>query len=297
MDIDQLRTFLAVLEHRSFSRAAEALRVGQSTVSFHVKALETAAAARLLDRRGGRVSPTASGRVLRRYAERVVGLRDEALARLRQEERGESGQVRIAASTIPAEYLLPPVLAKLRRERPAVAITVEVSDSRKAVAAVLAEECDVALVGAPVRDKRLAGSVFAHDEVILVGTPRAPFFPSGAISGRDLQHLPLVVREEGSGTREAIAALLARRGASVQGLPASIQVGSTEAARRCALHGVGLTFLSRHAVAEDLRAGRLRVVRLPGTPVRRRLHAVWLRSVTLPAAARLLLRLLVRAYR
>ena len=103
MEIDQLRTFLSVLDHGGFSRAAEALRVGQSTVSFHVKALETAVGARLLDRRRGRVRATPAGRLLARYALKLVALRDEALARLRDEEAGERGRVRVAASTIPAE--------------------------------------------------------------------------------------------------------------------------------------------------------------------------------------------------
>src|SRR5438128_1730390 len=103
MEIDQLCTFLAVLEHGNFSRAAESLRLGQSTVSFHIKALESAVGARLIDRGGRGVRPTAAGRLLRRYATRLVALRDEALARLRTEEKGESGHLVIAASTIPAE--------------------------------------------------------------------------------------------------------------------------------------------------------------------------------------------------
>ncbi|MBI3722781.1 LysR family transcriptional regulator [bacterium] len=83
MEIDQLRTFVGILEHGSFSRAAEAMHLTQSTVSFHLKALERATKTRLLDRSRGKVRLTASGRVLRRYASRILTLRDEALAELR----------------------------------------------------------------------------------------------------------------------------------------------------------------------------------------------------------------------
>src|SRR5262245_48995833 len=100
MEIDQLRTFVAVLEHASFSRAGKALRIGQSTVSFHVKALESAVGARLCDRRGTRVRATGAGRVLRRYATRILALRAEAIEHLRGEERGEKGEVRVAASSV-----------------------------------------------------------------------------------------------------------------------------------------------------------------------------------------------------
>lgn len=292
MEIDQLRTFLAILEHGSFSRAAQALKLGQSTVSFHLKALEQVIGTKVLDRLGGRVRATATGTLLKRYAHRIVSLREEALAGLRAQERGESGHVTVAASTIPAEHLLPPVLAQFRKRHPGVTVTVDVLDSRKATAALLAEGCDLALVGSRVRDKRVACTPFAEDEVVLVGCSPNPFAPSGHLTPLDLAQLPLIVREEGSGTRGTVAALLARRTALHDGRPTTIQVGSTEMARRCVLQGLGLTFISRRAVEEDLCAQRISLVVFPGTPVRRRFHIARLRSVTLPTAARALIRLL-----
>lgn len=286
-DLDRLRTFLAVLEHRSFSRAAEALRVTQSTVSFHVKALEAQTGGRLLDRTGGRVRPTATGRVLERYARRIVALGDEALARVRAEERGTEGHVRVAASTIPAEYLMPRALVRFRERHPNVAVTIEVSDSRRAAAAVLAEECDFAVVGARVRDKRLVETAFADDEIVLVGPSPNPWAPRGRLALEELAGVPLLLREEGSGTHEAVAAILAKAPPL-----APIRTGSTEAVKRCAAAGLGLAFLSRLAVADDLRGGRLAVIALPGTPVRRRFYTLRLRSATPPAAAQSLMSML-----
>jgi DNA-binding transcriptional LysR family regulator len=296
MDVDQLRTFLTVLEHGSFSHAAEALRIGQSTVSFHIKALETAAGARILDRRGGRVRPTATGAVLRRYAQRIVTLRDEALVRLRAEETGQAGRLTIAASTIPGEYLLPPVLARFVTAHPRVAVTVEVSDSRKAIAQLVAHECDVALVGARARDKRIVYAPFAEDEVVLVGRASDPITVR-RLSAGDLDKVRIIVREEGSGTRQAVSAFLARHAASREDVPVRLQAGSTEAAKRCALQGIGLALVSRHAVAEDLDGGRLRVVSTPGLPVRRIFYAARLRSTTLSAAASALRDLLIQKTR
>jgi DNA-binding transcriptional LysR family regulator len=297
MEIDQLRTFLAVHEHGSFSRAAEAVHLSQSTVSFQIKALETAVGSRLLDRRGGRVRPTDTGRLLRRYAQRIVSLREEALARTRAEEEGQAGRITIAASTIPAEYLLPPALARLRRTHPGVQVVVQVSDSRRAGLALLAQECDLALVGSRLRDRRLVCAPFAEDEVLLVGPSPNPFAPSGRLGPKQLARVPLVLREEGSGTREAVAAILARRDAAGGAAPAAVQVGSTEAAKRCVLAGLGLTFISRRAVADELAAGRLRAVAVPGTPVRRTFHAARLRAVTPSAAARAFWDVLVRKNR
>lgn len=278
MELDQLVTFLAVLEHGSFSRAGQAIHVGQSTVSFHIKALETSVGARLLDRGGGRVRATESGRVLRGYAQRLVSLRKEALARLSAEESGEAGRVDIAASTIPAEYLLPPLLATFRKAHPKVSVVVDVSDSRKAIASVIAQECDFALVGAQTRDKRILYLPFASDEIVLVAPTVGPFAHE-----TDVTAMPMVLREEGSGTRQAVAAMLARRAANDDD-QAWIQIGSTEAARSCVIHGVGATFISRRAIAREAADGRLRIVPLAGAPIRRRFHVARLRSAT-PAAA------------
>jgi DNA-binding transcriptional LysR family regulator len=291
MELDQLVTFLAVLEHGSFSRAGEVIHVGQSTVSFHIKALETAVGARLIDRGGRRVRPTEAGRVLRGYAQRIVSLRTEALARLRVEESGQGGRIGIAASTIPAEYLLPPLLAEFRKSHPKVTVVVDVSDSRKAIASLLAQECDFALVGAQIRDKRVAYAPFATDEVVFVAPTVGPFAHE-----KDVAAMPMVLREEGSGTRQTVAALLARRAAG-ENDPTWIQIGSTEAARSCVIQGLGATFISRRAVTREVADGRLRIVPLAGTPIRRRFYSARLRTATPAATARAFLTMLQKKSR
>lgn len=286
MQIDQLRTLLAVVEQRSFSRAAEALRVTQSTVSFHIKALEQAAGAHLLDRRGGKVRLSEAGKVLARYAAKILELRQEALARVHAEDSGARGHLRIAASTIPAEYLLPQALARFRRQHPGVAVSVEVSDTRRAAAALLAEECDLALLGAPLRDKRVVQTPFADDEIVLVGPRPNPWAPRGRLTLAQLREVPLLLREEGSGTQQMVGLGVSTHAG------APIHIGSTEALKRCALAGLGLAFLSRHAITDELRAGTLAVVALPGTPIRRRFLAARLRSATPSAAVQSMLSIL-----
>jgi DNA-binding transcriptional LysR family regulator len=257
-------------------------------VSFHLQALERAVATRLLDRAGGRVRVTVAGRKLERYAARLVALRAEALGRLRAEESGESGTVTVAASTIPAEYLLPPVLARFHHERPRVVLTVAVSDSRQALAALLAEDCDFAVVGAPPRDARIAATPFAEDEIVLVGPVPNRFAPRSRLTRAELARVPLVVREEGSGTRSAVANLV--RGGAHR--PTPVLVGSSEAAKRCVRLGLGLTFVSRRAIEDEVAARHLAVVAAPGLPVRRRFYVARLRGVTPSAAARAFLRMI-----
>lgn len=287
MEFDQLRTFLAVLEHKSFVRAGQALHVGQSTVSFHIKSLEQRTGAVLLERGRGSVAATAAGRVLQPYAEQIITLVDEAAARLRAGETGEAGRLVLAASTVPGEYLAPAILAEFRKLHPRVRVEMSVTDSDEATALVLAREADLALVGSKPRDRRLAAATFASDEVVLVGPSPNPFAPRGKLTLKELRDVPLILREQGSGTRGAIARILPHAGERA----AVLRVGSSEAAKRCVQHGLGLAFVSRQAVSAEIAAGRFEVVQLPGTPVSRTFYVVRHRSVTPSAAARAFLAL------
>ena len=242
-----------------------------------------------------RVKPTASGELLGRYARRILSTRDEALARLKAESAAETGQLVIAASTIPAEYLLPPVLARFRRAHPRVAVKVEVSDSRRALESLLGEACDLALIGSKNSDRRVSYISIGEDEVVLVAACPNPFTRAKRLTKKELAGVPLIVREEGSGTRQVVANLLAQRAAAEPATP-TVQVGSTEMAKRCALHGVGLALISLRAVSEELAAGRLELVAAAGLPARRRFFAAHLQKTTLPAAAKALLTLLAREH-
>lgn len=290
MEFDQLRTFLAVLEHRSFVRAGEALGIGQSTVSFHVKALEQKVGLVLLERGRGSIAPTAAGRTLLPYAERIVALVGEARARLETRKSGEVGELTLAASTIPGEYLLPPLLAEFRAQHPGIRLEMGVFDSEQALAAVLAREVDLAIVGKKPRGRELVAQVFASDDIVLVGMAGNSFAPHGKLGLKELRDVPLVLREQGSGTRDAIARLLPH----VHDSKHALRVGSTEAAKRCVQHGLGLSFLSRQSVASELAAGLFTIVELPGTPVRRTFYWVRNRSVTPSAATQAFLALVNR---
>lgn len=292
MEFDQLRTFLAVLEHKSFVRAGQALHVGQSTVSFHVKSLEQRVGATLLERGRGSVEPTGAGRILEPYAQRIVALCDEAAARLHAGVSGEVGRLVLAASTVPGEYLVPALLAELRARHPRVSVEMSVSDSENATSVLLAKEADLALVGKKPRDRRLVATVLASDEIVLVGPTPNPFAPHGKLTLKELREVPLILREQGSGTRDAIARILPHLGERA----GALRVGSSEAAKRCVQHGLGLAFLSRQAVAPELAAGLFQIVELPGTPARRTFYVVRHRGVTPSPAARAFLDLVDQSH-
>lgn len=272
MTLEQLRVFVGAVDARSFTRAAARLGVSQSTVSFHVAALEESLGTRLLDRGRGGVRLTHAGEALLPRARDLLGQADATRHELAGGPLG--GTVVVEASTVPATFLLPDVLASLGASAPDVGVVLRVSDSLRALRALVERRCDVAVVGSTPSDAGLVKKVIGHDEILLVGRPDQP-------DPASLDEVPLVVREVDSGTRRVSDQRLRRPGRRVE-------VGSTEAARRCVLAGVGYTLISDRAVAEDLAAGRLRRFPLDGPPIRRAFHAVRVRAVTpAPAARRL----------
>ena len=282
MNIEQLRAFIAVVEYGTLSRAAEGLQLSQSTVSFRIKGLEESVGTRLLDRGGGEAKATGAGLLLLPYAQRILETAHQAAERIRGEAKEPSGEVCIAASTVPAEYLLPPLLGAFCQRYPAVSLKVRVSDSHGATRALLDGECALAFVGADERDKRrVIGEPFALDEIVLVGAPGGPTKLPKRLLPQQLGGWSWVRREEGSGTRRAIDALLAEHQLELAG---SIQLGSSEAVRRCVLAGLGVAFISRAAVERDLAEGTLQRIGFPGTPLRRRFYRLRLRTKSLSAA-------------
>ncbi len=281
MEFDQLRTLLAVLEHGGFTRAAEALGLSQSTVSFHIKGLEKSLGTRLLDRGRDGVRATVHGTTLARYAARMLELRAQAASSLGALDTGVVGRIDVAASTIPGEYLLPDVLARLRRTHPGVSVSVHVGDTSRAVGALREGIVDLAITGSPSGDRKIEETAIAQDTVVLVGPEPPPEGFDGLIG------VPLVLRREGSGTRAAVADVVAR--ALDGGEPGpTVEVGSTEAAKRCALAGLGLAFVSQRAVERELAAGVLWVHPLVGLPAARTFYLATVRGMTLsPGAAAL----------
>src|SRR5262249_12088256 len=155
------------------------------------------------------------------HAERLVALHDQAVADVRAEEAGERGQLVLAASTLPAEHLLPPVIATFHKLHPQLAISVMVADSQRALAMLLGRDFQLALVRMNAADTGIVYKVFAEDEIVLVEpTTKRP--PSG---------LPLIWREEGSGTRSAVERQLRK---SFPDSP-TLQIGSSEAVRQAVL--------------------------------------------------------------
>jgi DNA-binding transcriptional LysR family regulator len=271
MNLHQLRIFQTVARLGSFSRAAEELHISQPSVSIQVADLERELGIELFEQLGRRIHLTEAGRVLEEYTRRILGLAEEAQTALQEIKGLRRGRLAVGASTTPGTYLLPRVIGRFQELYPQVSVTLEIANTRRIQERLLRAELDLGVVGWEVTSRDLQGDPFLDDELVLIVPPAHPLSTAGVAHAKELRDHRLILREQGSGTREALEA--AARGAGLAVTPA-MELGSNEAIKEAVAAGLGIAILSRLAVAREAEAGRLVVVPMPDLVIRRRFYLV-----------------------
>lgn len=282
-DMKQLQSFIEVLNQGSFTRASRRLKVGQATISHHISQLEKTLGVRLINRTARGISVTDQGKAFRSFCDALF----RNMENLAVEIAGEAamGPAVIAASTIPAAYILPPRLAEMARSHPEAFFKIEVTDSREAVEMVKEGRADIGFVGKEYRHRSLVFTPVCDDEIVLVAPPRFP----DRITPAGITKLPLIVREPGSGTRKTAEEALGRRGIVPSSLKVVLECSSTECIRESIAAGIGASFISRRAVESAVKQKRVKIIEVKALEIRRSFFSVHSTGRTLPRSARALL--------
>ncbi|MHB1421831.1 MAG: selenium metabolism-associated LysR family transcriptional regulator [Gemmataceae bacterium] len=295
MDNDRLphlETFATAAELSSFTAAAKALHLTQAAVSQRIAALESDLGVSLFRRQGGRVLLTEAGQRLHGYARRILDLHREA----RQEVAGRpvplTGELSLAASSVPGEHLLPQLLAIFQQRHPHIRVHATVADSEAVLSRIERGQAHLGLVGMKSDSPHLDYRCFACDTLALIVPARHPWVRRKQVSLAQLAEQPLIVREAGSGSRWCLEQALRESGKSLSDLRVALELGSNEAIKEAVFQGLGVTVLSTHAVENEVRAGRLHALTIRGLPLLREMFAVWDRRRVLPIPTRLFLDLL-----
>jgi DNA-binding transcriptional LysR family regulator len=287
LDIDrsvtlrQLRTFKTVADLKSFSLAAQQLRLSQPSVSYQVKELEEALGLPLLDRLGKRVQLTEAGTVLYSYARRTLDVLDEAGLALEEIRGIKRGNLRVGASTTVGIYLLPAALGAFKKLHPGLVISLEIGTRTLVQEQVLNNELDLAVVGPALKDPDLAILPFLSDELVVVAPAGHKLAGRRGLALKDLEDQPFVMREPASGSRWSLEKAARKAGAK---LNVAMELGSNGAIKHAVESGLGLAVLSRYACALELSSGWLVELDVRGFPIRRDWHIVHLRRRRLPAS-------------
>ena len=264
----RLKVFRSVAKNLSFTKASQELFVSQPAITKHIQELEAAYQTRLFDRQGSRISLTESGNLLLEHCERIL----EDYKRLEYEmhllHNEYTGGLKLGASTTIAQYVLPPLLASFIGKFPQVSLSLLNGNSREIEAALQEHRIDLGFVEGVFRLPNIRYTTL-EDELVAVVRTGSKLAVGEEITPDELFHLPLVLRERGSGTLDVFERALQQHNIKLSSLQVLMYLGSTESIKLFLEHTDCLGIVSVRSITRELYSGQLRVVEIKGMPMLR----------------------------
>jgi LysR family transcriptional regulator, low CO2-responsive transcriptional regulator len=282
MDFDQLETFLEVARHSSFSRAAEKRFRTQPAISSQIRALEEEVGAKLFDRSGGKVALTGAGKIFQQYAEQTLEARKTMLVTVAEMERVPRGEIVVGANEGTCLHILPEVFAEFRKLYPEVGVQISRLERAKILESIIDNSVDFGVVSTPLDDKRLTVVTIHRDELVIIVPPSHPLsrLKKGAAIA-DVAQYPLLLPKVGR-TRDALEDLFHERSLKPK---IAMELDSSELLKRFVAANVGVGFIARSNVLEDVKAGVLNAIPMADAAIRRDLALVFRKDKALSRAA------------
>nr|WP_275899636.1 LysR family transcriptional regulator [Bacillus piscicola] len=269
----QLQVFITVAEKKNFSRAAEELLMTQPAVSQYIRTFEENIGMRLLERTNKYVRLNKAGEIVYHHAKEIVGLYSRMQNLVDDLVNKASGPLSIGASFTFGEYVLPHVIAKMQENTPDILPSVTIGNTAEIAGYVMSHQLDIGIVeGHFDKEKQMEVEEFAEDYMVVVASPKHPLVNKrDKVLIKDLEQQRWILRETGSGTREATEKVFERYDIS----PASIMsFGSTQPIKEAVEAGLGISLLSQWAIQKELRNGDLQILNVKGLPFTRQFSIV-----------------------
>jgi LysR family transcriptional regulator, low CO2-responsive transcriptional regulator len=273
MTLKQLEVFVAIAETGSFSKGAEKSGITQSTASQHIMGLEEELGIRLFDRGRGGALLTEAGKLFFSRAGKIISDCASSHAAIQRFISMEDVTLRVGASDVPGGWMIPAVIGQFRKMHPTVRLEVTQGNSRSVVRRLADEEIELGFIGGRFDDERISFDPMGEDSLICAVSPDVEREHAGGLSQAELCAVPLITREDGSGTQKAVYKALAGTWINKDSLTIVARLGSSEAIRRALLSGAGYSFISARTITEELASGQLTAVRIPGVQITRKFYA------------------------
>ncbi len=280
MDIHQMEVFLSVFKHKSFSKASQELHLTQPTISAHIKSLENEFNCKLFDRLGRSIIPTAEAEVLVDYATELLETMNDVREAMSKVKNSVSGKLIIGASTIPGVYVIPRLMSAFQEKYKDVSFQILISDSLEVVTQIERYRMLLGVVGTKVSNDHVVYEPFMEDRLIAISSPE--FTAKNRMTLKELTSLPLILREEGSGTRRETEAFLTKHGISLETVEIAGIFGSTDAVKQAVKAGLGVSIVSQYAVVDELNHRILKEIHLSDANITREFYIVTHRRRSLP---------------
>lgn len=267
-----LQVFVTVVEKQNFTRAAEELHMTQPAVSQYIRTLENSIGTRLLERSNKYVRLNKVGEIVYHHAKEILGLYTKMQTLVDDVTNVANGPISIGASYTFGEYVLPHIIAKLQKTYPDIQPTVTIGNTTEIASLVDTHQLDVGIVEGHFKDQELRIEEFAEDHMVVVASPKHNLSKKkGLIEITDLEKETWIVREKGSGTREATEKMFAQFGITPVKL---MSFGSTQPIKESVEAGLGISLLSKWAVQKELKNDDLSMIEVKGLPFSRQFSIV-----------------------
>src|SRR5690242_16938586 len=289
MEMAQLEYFSRVVEEKSFSKAADKVFRTQPAVSIAIRRLEEEIGLPLLDRTQKMPVLTEAGRVVYDYAQRILGLRDQVGQAIAEMQSLKRGLIRVGANESTTLYLLPELILKFRERHPEVKVEIYRHVSNRLPREVLERNVDFALMASEPADRDLEAFPVLKDELVLILSPKHPLAGKGSVKIKDLGKESFVAHNVASGSRLKVIEAFARQHTP---LNIALELATIETIKRFVQKRVGLAFVPRMCVREELERGVLASVPVRGLTHNRILWAAHRRGSSFSPAAAAFLKIL-----
>lgn len=245
--------FIAVAENLNFSKAAEELFISQPAVTKHIKELESKLGTALFERKGNKVYLTKSGKLVYRRLKQIKQQYRDLEYELGRLSEAFNGSLRIGASSTISQYLIPSVIASFHRRYPKIKLDLFNGNSFEMEQKLLDNEIDLALVENEKSNSNIKYMDFLDDEIVVVTGIQSVYAKRKNIKLSDIQEIPLVLREKGSGSLQVIQKALAKQNIDLEKLNILIHLGSTEAIKNFLCDFDGIALISEKSIEKEIR--------------------------------------------
>jgi len=282
----RLKVFKTVAQQMSFTKASKLLFISQPAVTKHINELEKQFGKALFNRHGNSISLTSEGEICLDYAKRIIALYESLQSEFTGFEVFPS-RINLAASTTIAQYILPSLLSKFKTVHPQTTISLINQNSELIEALILDKKSDLGLVEGNTNNPLLHYQPFVKDEIVLTCRKENTFLRTSEIGLDQLLSLPLILREQGSGTRIIIENALEQKNLAIKNLNIQIELGSTESIKNYLLNSDSFAFLSIHSIERELKNHTLSIVDISGLEIHRIFQFVSLHGNYNPTSERM----------
>ena len=290
MDFEQLKTFIEVQRQKSFSKAAEKLRITQPAVSAQIRSLERETGEALFDRTGGKVTLTAAGRLFEPFAEHALECQRHMIMMVAEQRRSPRGEVGLSAQESTSLYVLPDVFAEFKKHYPKVGLKIVRAERARTLELLVNREVDFGVVSLPVTDARFTVEPIHRDELVLAAPQNHPLLAAQGLGIPDIVKHAFLLPKQGR-QRELILNLFRMQDVQPK---AVMEVESGELMKRFIVAGLGIGFLPSANIADEVRRGILAIVKVESLRLSRDLGIVYLKGKPLTRATRAFLEIATR---